>query len=123
MKNTIDFKAFRTDFDKAVESLAKKYNITLKAGNITYDDTSFTLKVKAVRTDIDAEKQQFISNVQYMKYYGFTEDDYKRDFFINGKKYTIIGFKPGNKYDVVARKDGKEYALVSNAVLQALGRR
>ena len=124
MKDIIDFKAFRKDFDKAVEELGKRYGISLKAENITYDSTSFTMKVKAVRTDIDAEKEKFMSDLEYMSLFGFTEEDYKKEITYQGKKYKITGFKPGNKYNVLAmRDDGKTFGLLSNEVLKALGRK
>lgn len=123
MKNYVDFKAFRKDLDKAMEEVAKKYGITLKSGNISYDENTFSVKVMAERADVDIQKAKFIENIKYMKFYGFTENDYKAKVEINGKTYTIIGFKPGNKYDVVAeRNDGKQYAFISTAVIRAMGR-
>lgn len=123
MKNYVNFKAFRKDLDKAMEGLAKQYGITLKAGNISYDDNTFTVKVMAERTDVDVQKTQFMSNLMFMKWYGFTENDYKAKVVMNGKTYTLIGFKPGNKYDVVAeRSDGKQFALVAEQVIKAMGR-
>lgn len=123
MKNYMNFKAFRNDMNNAMEDLAKKYNITLHAGNISYDNSTFTIKVEGKRNDIDVAKAQYMEALNYMKYYGFTEDDYQKEFISNGKQYSIIGFKPGNKYDVIAKRyDGKQFAMVSSGVLKALGR-
>ena len=123
MKNYIDFKTFRKDFNKAIEEVGEKYGITLKAGNISYDENTFTMKVVAERSDIDVQKAQFEDNLKYMRYYGFTIEDYKAKFVLGNKRYTLIGFKPGNKYDVIAaRDDGKQYALISTGVIKALGK-
>ena len=119
----IDFKAFRKDLDKAMESVANKYNLTLKAGNISYDENTFSVKVTAERTDVDVQKAQFMSNVKYMSYYGFDENDYEANFVLNNAVYMLIGFKPGNKYNVIAKKaDGKQYAMVADAVIKAMGK-
>lgn len=124
MKDIIDFKAFRKDFDKTVEELGKKYGITLKADNITYDSTTFTMRVKAARADVDVEKEKFMSDLKYMRLFGFTKDDYKKEITYQGKKYKITGFKPGNKYDVMAvNENGISYSLLSGEVLKALGRK
>lgn len=123
MKDVINFKDFRVDFEKAVEELGKKYNLSIKAENITYNDSSFTLKVKAVRTDIDGEKEEFMRGLRIMKFEGFTEDDFKKEVVLRGKKYKILGFKPGRKYDVLTeREDGEKYYYVSRDILKALGR-
>ena len=124
MKNYIDFKAFRKDFNEAIEKVAEKYGVTLKAGNISYDENTFTMKVMAERSDIDVQKAQFEENLKYMGYYGFTAEDYKAKFIYANKRYTMIGFKPGNKYDVIAaRDDGKQYGLMSTGVAKALGKK
>lgn len=121
MKNYMNFKEFRTDLNKAMESLGKKYNITLTAGNISYDNTTFTIKINGKRDDIDVDKERFMEMLGYMQYYGFTQDDYKKEFEVKGRKYSLVGFKPGNKYDVIAqRDDGKQFAMVSGGVIKAL---
>lgn len=123
MKNYMNFNAFRNDMNTAMEDLAKKYNITLTAGNISYDNSTFTIKVEGKRNDIDVAKVQYMEALTYMKHYGFTEDDYQKEFVLNNKRYSIIGFKPGNKYDVITKRyDGKQFAMVSSGVLRALGR-
>ena len=123
MKNYMNFNAFRNDMSVAMEELAKKYNITLTPGGITYDNNTFTIKVEGKRNDIDVVKAQYMESLNYMKYYGFTEDDYQKEFVSNGKRYSIIGFKPGNKYNVVVKRyDGKQFAMVGSGVLKALGR-
>ena len=124
MNNYLDFKAFRKDVEAALSEVSKKYGINIASGNIRYDETSFTMQLKCERADMDVAKQNFISNLRYMKYLGFEEDDYLRAISIDGNNYTITGFKPGNKYNVcLERADGKGYAFTSDAVLLALGRK
>lgn len=121
MKNYMDFKAFRKDVNKALEEVAKKYGITLESGNISYDATSFTMKLNGKRDDVDVDKINFENSVKYM--HGLTADDYRRQVRLNGKDYVIVGVKPGNKFSVVCeRSDGKKYGFVLEAVVQALGK-
>lgn len=121
MKDYVDFNALRKDVEAALKGVADKYGVEVRGGNITYDETSFDLKLKFTRTDIDVEKKEFEDNIRYMN--GFTMDDYHRQLKIKGKSYTLVGFKPGNKYDVILeREDGKRYGFVSKAVLYELGK-
>ena len=92
MKNYVDFKAFRKDLDKAMEEVAKKYGITLKSGNISYDENTFSVKVMAERADVDIQKAKFIENIKYMKFYGFTENDYKAKVRDAYKKHSTADF-------------------------------
>ena len=88
----MNFKEFRTDLNKAMETLGKKYNITLTAGNISYDNTTFTVKVNGKRDDVDVDKERFMEMLGYMQYYGFNKDDYKKDFEMRGRRYFLFFF-------------------------------
>ncbi len=122
MNEYVDFKAFRKDFKAAVAELEKKYALQIDPiKNINYDESTFTFKVTAARTDVDVKKAQFMENIPYMP--GFGEEDYLREFDYNGKTYTIIGFKPGNKMDVICScNNGNQYAISSSIVKVALGK-
>lgn len=123
MNKYVDFKAFRKDTEAALGEVAKKYGINIHAGNISYDDNTFTMQLKAERADVDVAKAKFESDLMFMKHYGFTADDYRREVILDGKQYVITGFKPGNKYDVCTERfDGKHYVHVHSAVIAALGR-
>lgn len=122
MGTFINFKEFRKDFNATMETLGKKYNITLRAGNITYDDNTFTVKVEAKRSDVDVDKINFMNALTYMERYGFKEDDYLKEFATRGTVYSIVGFKPGNKYDVVIKRksDGKQYGTTHDSVIASI---
>lgn len=127
MIHDVNFNAFRKDVESALAEVANKYNLKLHAGNIRYGENEFTLQLKAERTDVDVQKLNFESDVEYMNAYGFDfrKEDYKTTFIVGGKKYQLTGFKPGNKYDVIAMclQNGKSYKMVSAEVLRALGRK
>ncbi len=123
MNKYVNFMKFRNDVEEALADIAKQYGLNIKAGNISYDENEFKLQLKCERSDIDVTKTKFAQDLLYMKRFGFTEDDYKREVVISNKKHIITGFKPGNKYDVCTeREDGKKYAHVHTAVIEALGR-
>ncbi len=126
MKNYVDFNKFREDVIAALKDVEEKHRVKLSAGNISYDNDSFTMQLKAVRTDKDVDKARFMSAVDLMKnlyHKDFREEDYLSTVKIDKHQYTITGFKPGNKYDVIVeREDGKGYCFTSDAVLKALGR-
>ena len=57
MKEPINFKSFRTDFQKAVSELGKKYNISLKIAGIRYNDANFTAKLECNVIGKDTQEQ------------------------------------------------------------------
>ena len=117
MKNYVNFNNFRKDAEEALEKLQKKYGVEISAGNIRYNETSFTMQLKVTRADVDIQKQDFMNNLLYMRAYGFSEDDYLAEFRDKTRTCTIIGFKPGNKYNVVVEADnGRKYSYTADAV-------
>ena len=117
MRKYVNFEAFRKDTENALKELQTKYGVEIKAGNIRYDETSFTMQLKVTRADVDVQKQDFMNSLLYMKAYGFTEDDYLAEFRDKTRTCTIIGFKPGNKYNVVVEADnGRKYSYTADAV-------
>ncbi len=121
MNKYLNMNAFRKDVEAALKDIEKKYKVTVKAGNISYDDLSMKMQLLVDRADVDVQKENFKENVRWMP--GLTEDDYLAQVTIECKNYTITGLKPGNKYSIVLeREDGKSYAFTHSAVLQALKR-
>ncbi len=125
MNRYVDFKRFRDDVVKALNEVSKTYGLEIKAGNISYDENSFSMKLNCTRTDRDVNKSNFENNLKYMNLSGFSfePDDYGRIVNIKGRSYTICGFKPGNKYNVILqRDDGAEYGFTARDILKELGR-
>ena len=122
MKNYVNFKNFRKDVEKALTEVADRYGLTIHAGNISYDSNSFNMKLECERSDIDVAKARFMSDLTFMKRFGFSEDDYQKIVTIDKKQYVITGFKPGNKYNVLLKRcdTDREYAFVASAVAQCL---
>lgn len=87
--NTAEFRKFREDFQEAVRSVEEKYALTIEAGNITYSADTFTYKVTCAKTDAGDLKQKEFE--RYCASYGFSKDDYKREFVLNGDRYAFVG--------------------------------
>lgn len=114
------FHELREDTEKALEEVGKKYGINITAGNITYSDNKFSLKLDCVKTGVDVEKEEFMRNVAYFR--EMTPNDYLRVIKLNKVDYQLIGFKVGCKYNVLMRrrKDNRIFAFTYEAVLAAI---
>jgi hypothetical protein len=92
-------------------SLANKYNANIKAGKINYTNTNFTLDLQVSKKEINGKPFEQVEFENYAILYGFSKEDYNRTFNMNGKTFTLYGFKPrASKMPVLARgTDGKNY--------------
>lgn len=105
------FKDFRSDVEKALEEVSKKYNVNIKAGNITYSNISFNLKLEVTKKEVNGKSFEQAEFEKYAILYGFKPSDYNKQFAYGGKKYVFIGFKPkSHKYPILAKcTNGKTY--------------
>ena len=111
------FNELRKDVEKALKEVEEKYQISIHAGNVTYTDLSFSIKLDCTRTDIDVQKEKFLQDLPFMR--NWKESDYMRKFVIKGTEYQLIGFKPENKYSMILErvKDKEKYKFVEKAIL------
>ena len=106
---------FKSDFEKAMKELEKKYGVavTMKSANI--GESYFTAKIEVVNetAENDAEKVKFEEDVALFKEYGLTKDDYQKKFKIDGEVYSLIGFKTNarkNKF-ILCNSKGTKYVF------------
>ena len=94
----IDFKRFRNDVDKALNEIAKQYGLeTLSAGNVSYTDTSFTMKLEGTTYLTDAKKDQLDNDIKsIMKMYGIG-DYYNATIMIRNKRFKVVNINPRAK--------------------------
>ena len=108
--NKTEFNMFRNDVNNALAEIAKKYDLTISAGNISYTDVDFTMKLKCEKASgVDARKTHFN---ELCRAYGFEESDYERVIVDTyGKRYKLVGFKPiaSKTKCIVEGSDGKTY--------------
>ena len=113
-----EFAAFRQETEQALKALTEKYNVNIKAGNISYTNTNFSLKLEVSKKDIGGKSFEQVEFEKYCVLYGFKPEDYKKKFNMNGKTFTLTGFKPrAKKMPVIAiSQDGKGYKFGEETV-------
>ena len=117
MKNKINFTQFRMDVDAALAEVAKKHNVKLHSGSISYSETAFTLKLEAVAVTAANESQNFedIKLKQdfdrFAFYYDLTPADRLRTFTFQGSEYILVSIAPkSRKYPIIGyNKNGKGF--------------
>jgi hypothetical protein len=105
-------RALRVDLDNAMATIASKYGIQLSAGNISFTSETATIKVAAGiiknGTVVTAEAKAFN---QYKRLVGLEAFNVGDAIQIQGKEYTIKGYKPRSKSAVVIERDGRSYKV------------
>jgi hypothetical protein len=105
-------RALRVDLDNAMATIASKYGIQLSAGNISFTSETATIKVAAGiiknGTVMTAEAKAFN---QYKRLVGLEAFNVGDAIQIQGKEYTIKGYKPRSKSAVVIERDGRSYKV------------
>ena len=118
-----ELKAFRKDFDTAVATLGKKYDIKIELGGISYDALSFHGKVTCTKLSETGEKQVDIKRFNLLKnLYGLKADIGDKYTDWNGKTFTVCDFDPKkSKYPVlIMDNNGKQYKTTVASVNQHL---
>ncbi len=90
-------KEFRQDFNKAMEALRDKYDISISLGNITYEDERFSAKmsVTMTRDPEDIARASFDADAWKFTDIGICAGMYKRIYIgLDNRKYAIIGLRP-----------------------------
>ena len=106
-------RALRVDLDAAMASIATKYGIQLNAGNISYTAETATIKVQA--GVINKSGQVVTKDAQafnkYKRLVGLGNLNVGDVINIQGKEYTISGYKPRSKNAVIVQRDGRGYKV------------
>ncbi|MBR2528909.1 MAG: hypothetical protein IKE58_10630 [Blautia sp.] len=90
--NKETLRAFREDFNQAVQSLQEKYDVTISLGSITFLEERFSAKL-TVTNGRDPE------------------DVARNEFDVDVWKFTHLGLKPGMYNRVFMGQDGQRYAI------------
>lgn len=117
-----EFDKFRKDVDQALLPLAEKYALSITAGDIRYANDTFSVKVKCARTDAgNLELKEF---EKCCSLFGFSPDDYMREFTFENEKHALVGFSTGSsKYPCICLNlcNNKRYKLTEDAVKKQMG--
>src|SRR5208282_4789782 len=114
----------RAEIEAALQAVATKHGIVIKAGNGNYSGTNATLKLEISVVDasglvVNKEVAAF-QRVAVM--YGFKPEDLGRSFTVRGKNFTLAGFdSKSRKFPILASCNGKMFKLEIDSVQRALG--
>ncbi len=91
---------FRLDFNKVMEGLQEKYDITISLGSISYWENGFTSKliVNNGRDPEEIARREFDDNVWKFSHIGLEKGMYRRVFLgPTGERFAILGFNSNAK--------------------------
>ncbi|MFA6569974.1 MAG: hypothetical protein WCT77_01920 [Bacteroidota bacterium] len=113
-----NLKVLRQEIDNALASVAKKHQIALSLGAISFSGEEFHTKLQAViqsgnASGMSVKEIQAIKNVKtYGDMYNVKETDLNKMFTYAGKSYKFVGLMPSRpKYPVVGQdvRTGKKF--------------
>lgn len=106
--NNKNLYAFRDDFEKMVQSLQEKYDVTISLGRITYGDEQFSAKVTVVngRDPETVARNKFDADVWKYERLGLRRGMYNRIFRAEDDKlYAIQGFNlRAKKWPIITKR-------------------
>lgn len=112
------FNAFREDVEKALEDVAKKYEVEITSGNISYSGVEFTLQLKCISNEGGTNGKKLLFE-QQCSIYGFKKEDYEREFILDKKRFKLVGFNPSspkNNCQIVCLANGATYKCNDSVV-------
>lgn len=118
MLNKKGFETFRQGAEKALLSLAKEFNVDIKAGKIKYTDNSFNLELVVSKKEVNGkpfEQAEFEKNCVL---YGLKPEDYNRVVTVQGREFTVFGLdiKARKRPVLVRDSEGKVFTFTEEAV-------
>jgi hypothetical protein len=102
-------RALRVDLDSAMASIASKYGIELSAGNISFTSETATIKVAAgiIGSNGRVATPEAKAFDQYKRLVGLGDLNVGDSVNVQGKQYTITGYKPRSKKSPVCIENAK----------------
>lgn len=90
-------KALRADINAALESVGQKHNVTLQAGNCSYNATgTATYKLEVVALGAGGAQRDIPAELflQYADIIGLKKEDLHKEIILQGRKFKVAGYKP-----------------------------
>lgn len=119
--NRKGFEVFRADVEDALKNVAEKHGVSIDCGKISYTEFDFNMQLKVTKSDGNIDGKKLLFEQDYI-FYGFSKEDYEREFFANGKQFKLIGFNrksPKNCCSIYCITDGKTYKCSDEMVKRA----
>lgn len=102
-------KKIREEINAALTATSNKYNVTLRAGNASYDPTLGTatfklelLALNAIGENRDIPAELFLKNADLI---GLKKEDLHKEITVSGRKFTVAGYKPKARKNCILIKD------------------
>lgn len=106
------------DIDAALAAVGTKYNVTIRAGNSTYDPEAGTatckLEVVALAADgtvRDMDAEAFRREASLL---GLRPDDLGKPIRLSGKTFTVSGYRPKARKNPITIKDADGKVFVTS---------
>jgi|TARA_R110000787_G_scaffold150692_3_gene264611 hypothetical protein len=115
-------KLLRPEIDKSLAELSERFGITLKIGNIRYDDDTFTSKIEASLVGADLKANDWS---KHFWRFGMEEDWLGRTFEYDGdgQDYKIVGLKSrARKNQILIERLGKTYRVDAAMICLKMGK-
>ncbi len=107
------------DLVAMMKQYAKQHGLELSGAKCSYHSQScdYTLSL-SVPSSIDAEEMKRLEFETLAPLFDLTEDDYQREFRLNGRRFTLVALKPNNrKYPIIgADESGKRYKFTLDVI-------
>ena len=118
-------KMLSVEIEEALQSIAKKYGISIKRGNGSYSESRCLIKVECATIGEDgfARTQAETDFPMFCTMFGLKPEHLGKEISIRGRVFTICGLKPNRtKLPILARAvGGKVYKFPERTVQRALG--
>ena len=128
LNNTIVLGKLRTDLDKVLAIVGKKYGCSFDVGNFRYehDGSQMQMHVTASAHAADGTKVESPESRNwntYRSYYGLAHVELGARFWVSGTPYIIAGLKGSRpRFPILGKRerDGKMFKFPSASVLRSL---
>ena len=113
-------KLLRPEINESLAELGERFGITLKIGNIRYDDDTFTSKIEASVVGADLKANDWS---KHFWRFGMEEDWLGRTFERRGYDYKIVGLKPrARKNQILIELEGRTYRMDAALIRLKMGK-
>ena len=121
----LELAKIRIALKEAFKAVEEEFNMTLKLGNITYEDESFRAKLTSINNTKEGKTvtPEALNFKREAYLYGLNLADLGKVIVIQGAKYIITGLNPRNiKYPILCTSiaKGVNYKFNSDTVRTAL---
>lgn len=86
------FNEFREDVMAALDSVAKKHDVSIQIGNIRYTSSEFDMKIRVINGFSDDAEYSESKFKHECGYFGFKPEDYNKVVIIDNQRFNFVGF-------------------------------